>query len=285
MPASSLLAPPDSSSIDVDHVDTHRMDADVVHWIRSMRRRNLSPATIDKRASVARRLCAATGCAMIDVTAEHIEAWLDRPISARTRYSDISHISTFFTWAMRHDLALFDPTARIDRPKVRTGLPRPIDRGELAHALEQATGALRAMMLLASYGGLRCAEIAHLHAEDVNGDMMLVHGKGGRDRVIPLHPAVAAALDGLGIGSYGPVFDVPAWKVSHLIRSHLHACGSRATAHQLRHWFATATYEASGHDLRMVQELLGHSSPTTTAIYTRWSRASAGDAVDSLEAT
>jgi integrase/recombinase XerC len=73
-------------------------------------------------------------------------------------------------------------------------------------------------------------------------------------------------------------------QVSHAIRSHLHSCGVIASAHQLRHWFATSVYETSGHDLRMVQELLGHSSPTTTAIYTRWSRTQAGPAVDAIGA-
>jgi site-specific recombinase XerD len=52
----------------------------------------------------------------------------------------------------------------------------------------------------------------------------------------------------------------------------------------LRHWFATEVNEASGADLRMTQELLGHSSPTTTAMYTRWSQTRAVDIVSSMSA-
>jgi site-specific recombinase XerC len=60
-----------------------------------------------------------------------------------------------------------------------------------------------------------------------------------------------------------------------------HSIGIDATAHQLRHWFATSTYATSG-DLLVVQNLLGHSSPTTTAVYTAWSRPAAEAAVGAL---
>lgn len=258
----------------------------VMLWARSMRRRNLAAGTIDKRISVMRRLLAS---ANVDdpraVAVDHIEQYLDRPISARTRYIDISHISAFYKWAMREGHCDIDPTTRIDRPKVRPGLPRPIDGDDLRLALLQAADpALSAMLHLAAFGGLRCAEIAGMRSEDISGDMMLVHGKGGKQRVIPVHPLVHASIRALHASSYGPLFDVPAWKVSHIIRDHLQACGIRASAHQLRHWFGTAAYEASGGDLRMVQELLGHSSPTTTAIYTKWARGRSLDVVTSMTA-
>ena len=67
-------------------------------------------------------------------------------------------------------------------------------------------------------------------------------------------------------------------------RSTLVACGIQASAHQLRHWFATEVYEKSGNDLRLTQELLGHASPATTAIYTKWSQAKAMEVVAQLAA-
>lgn len=256
-------------------------------WLRSMRRRNLSPATIVKRASVARRLSAHAGVPLQDVTAEQVEDWLDaRDNSPRSRYTDISHVSAFFRWAVRDGYAESDPTARIDRPKVCNGIPRPIDTDDLRRALRLATcPQMSAMLHLAAFAGLRCAEISALDWGDLNGDLMLVHGKGGKDRVIPVHPLIRSALRAIpGRRSHGPVFQLSPRHVSHAIRAHLHACGCRASAHMLRHWFATTVYEASGADLRMTQELLGHSSPTTTAMYTRWASSRSVDVVATMTA-
>lgn len=267
-------------------------DPIVKEWLRDHKRRNLSSGTIEKRASAARRLTAHSGKRLIDCTREDIEAWLDaRPkISARTRYCEISHLAAFFRWAIFEGHTEVDPTVRITRPKVRVGLPRPIATSDLRHAIEQApTAELRAMLKLAAYGGLRCAEISGLEVNDLHENheppVLLVHGKGNKDRIVPLHPDVLAALRSHGLPRNGRIFPGrPPWRVSHLLREHLLACGVQASGHQLRHWFATATYEISGGDLRMVQDLLGHSSPATTAIYTRWSRAKAMTVVEQLSA-
>lgn len=61
----------------------------------------------------------------------------------------------------------------------------------------------------------------------------------------------------------------------------LASLGIDATAHHLRHWFGTKTYEAC-RDLRVVQELMGHASPVTTAGYAAWSRVVAREAVEAL---
>lgn len=220
-------------------------------------------------------------------------AWLDsRPtISPRTRYCDISHLAAFYKWAITEDLIDRDPTVKITRPKVHVGLPRPIATADLRIAIDQApTAELRAMLKLAAYEGMRCFEIAQMQASDLldthDPPLILIHGKGGKERLVPLHADALAALRGHGVRSYGHVFGpYPAWKVSHMIRTHLHECDVRASAHQLRHWFATSTYAASDGDLRMVQDLLGHSSPSTTAIYTKWSRSKATDVVAQISAS
>lgn len=256
-------------------------------WMRAMRRRNLSPLTIDKRASVARRLSAHAGVPLLDVTTEQIYDWLDsRTIGARTRYTDISHVAAFFHWAIRDGHTTENPTERIDRPKVPAGIPRPIDTDDLRRALMAATCPdINAMMYLAAFAGLRCAEIAGLDWADINGDMMLVHGKGGKDRVMPVHPLIQSALRAMpNRRAHGSIFGLCPRQVSHSIRRHLHDAGVVASAHQLRHWFATAVYEASGADLRMTQELLGHSSPTTTAMYTRWSQSRSSEVVAHMTA-
>jgi integrase len=70
-------------------------------------------------------------------------------------------------------------------------------------------------------------------------------------------------------------------RVSQLLNDYLHAHGISETPHQLRHWFGTTTMAAS-HDLRIVQELLGHASPSTTAGYVAWDTAAAAAAAAAL---
>lgn len=74
---------------------------------------------------------------------------------------------------------------------------------------------------------------------------------------------------------------ISAGSVSQLCNAHLSACGLQETMHQLRHRFGTATYAAT-RDLRVVQELLGHGSPATTAIYTAHSNPDAVRAVNAI---
>jgi integrase/recombinase XerC len=69
--------------------------------------------------------------------------------------------------------------------------------------------------------------------------------------------------------------------VGNAIGHYLHDLGINATGHQLRHWFGSEVY-ANTHDIRVTQELLGHSSPTTTAGYVAYSHVDAAAAVASL---
>jgi integrase len=69
--------------------------------------------------------------------------------------------------------------------------------------------------------------------------------------------------------------------MSKTISDYFAELGIAATAHQLRHWFGTGIYAAS-HDIRLTQELLGHQSPNTTAIYVAWAAVDAAPAVASL---
>ena len=70
--------------------------------------------------------------------------------------------------------------------------------------------------------------------------------------------------------------------VSVAIRSYFDELGIEASAHQLRHWFGTGIYAVT-HDIRLTQELLGHQSPDTTAIYVAWAAVDAAPAVAALK--
>ena len=129
-----------------------------------------------------------------------------------------------------------------------------------------------------------------MRREDIlegEGILWVVKGKGGYERLVPLHPEVMAALMDLPMPRVGWVFTRPrggpwpAWALSENFNKFLHSAGVNATAHQLRHRFATSLY-AHGKDIRMVQEMLGHANLSTTAIYTAFDTDSATDAIRAM---
>lgn len=231
---------------------------------------------------------------LLTATRDDILAWLDsRPLSAKRRYDLLSGLSCFYRWAVLDELTEVDPTARIRRPKLRRYLPRPMPRTDLEVALSAATPQMTAWLLLGAMTGLRCKEIAGADVQDLHVDqdppVMVVHGKGDKERIVPLHPLVVLALQAGAAQRPGPLFRNAAGRrysaatVSQRINAFLHGLGINATAHQLRHRFGTDVYRLS-RDLRMTQELLGHASPTTTAVYAAWSPVESAGIVQQLEA-
>lgn len=235
---------------------------------------------------------------VFQATRRDVETFLDRrrtangqTISGRTRYHWISAIHSFYVWAIGEGLTQADPTAAIIRPKQRRVLPRPIDGDALSDAIRGAQPQMRAMLLLAGFAGLRCQEIAGLERDDIleaKGLIRVRHGKGRKERIVPLHPEVIEALRALPMPRSGYLFRRAMGgrhspeTMSVAIRTYLRQdCGIDATAHQLRHFFASEVYAASK-DIRVTQELLGHSNPSTTAGYVAFSHVDAASAVGSL---
>ncbi len=257
----------------------------------SLRWRGLAPGTIAGQMSVLRRLERSIEKPAHTATLEELREWLSQfeGLSAGTRAVYVSHLTSYWRWLVIEEVVDVDPTIRLTRPRPKRGLPRPVDTGELGLVLDGGgCSAMRAAVALAAFGGLRCAEISVLERSDVldrRGVAMLrVLGKGGRERMVPAHPAVMSALRAMPMPARGRLFDWSPLRVSHKMRRYLHGRGVQASAHQLRHWFATESYELSGGDLRLVQELLGHASPATTAIYTAWSQPRAAAVVTRLSA-
>jgi integrase/recombinase XerC len=178
----------------------------------------------------------------------------------------------------------------IRTPRVRRPLPRPLSVDDAARAIEQAgehnvewLGARDAALLTLLYGaGLRISEALALKRGDVPlGSTLSVIGKGRKERVVPVLPVVAQALadyagkipftgapsDALFVSRRGwPMSPREAQGLMQKLRGAL-GLPERATPHALRHSFATHVLQG-GADLRSVQELLGHSSLSTTQIYT-----------------
>lgn len=132
---------------------------------------------------------------------------------------------------------------------------------------------MRAWLTLAAFGGLRCAEIATLDRAGLSPSAMRIKGKGGHERIVPLHPQVVEALAACSLARSGPVFrrdggtPFTPKEISRRSALFFEALGyPGVTLHQLRHNFGTRTYRYS-RNLRATQELLGHADPATTAGY------------------
>jgi site-specific recombinase XerD len=234
---------------------------------------------------------------MVDASRADVETFLDgrrtregRKLNSRTRYYWIAHLHAFYEWALNEGHVHEDPTRAIVRPKQRRVLPRPIADDDLELAIRTAPAQMRAMLTLAAFAGLRVQEIAGLDRDDIIEAKSLIrvrHGKGQKERIVPLHPDVLAALRCLPMPKSGAIFVRPRggrhlpYTVGIAVGRYLHEHGIDATAHQLRHWFATEVY-AHSHDIRVTQELLGHSDPSTTAGYIAYSHVEAAAAVGAL---
>jgi len=240
------------------------------------RARGLRDTTVTQRGRAVRRFIRRVGCDPLDATENQAIVWFSMLTGTiGSRSVELSHVRSYCRWAVRFEHRAMDPTRLLDMPRRSRRLPRPISTDRLAVALDNASDVrVRAILILGAYAGLRACEIARLNWRDVSDDAIIVRdGKGGHQRVIPLHPRVALALAGVPTMG-GPVLPrldgkpggMTPMRVSNLANAHLHSLGIPDTLHSLRHSFASRMYNISL-DIRVVQEALGHQSIGTTAGY------------------
>ena len=232
-----------------------------------------------------------------------IEAYLlalvERKLSRATRARRLAAIRNLYRFAYAERLRGDDPALGIPTARARRRLPGTLsadDAGQLLNAAraEARTGKpesvrLYCLLELAYSSGLRASELVSLKEEAARGDprVILVRGKGGRERIVPVsRPAQAAIRDWLGVrdsrkyGTAGSTYLFPSLRSrsGHLGRVQLfrevkrvaRTAGLDANAispHTLRHAFATHLLE-NGVDLVSLQRLLGHGDLSTTEIYT-----------------
>lgn len=256
-------------------------------WSNDQRQRGLLPSSIKARRVHLVVIANAWDGDLLDVTIEAVQQILDErtgrdggPISTRTRYCYLSSLTEFFQWAKRAGHVAANPMDDVQRPKRRPLLPRPMADDERDRAFHGCRNDPRMTLwlLLASGAGLRVSEIANLEATDIVRSEPVWHlrafGKGEKDRWIPIHEGVRYALEHYGIPARGPLFrsstgrQYDGQRISHLMCSYLDRMGIDGRPHSLRHWFGTELC-GNGEELRVVQELMGHSSPVTTAGYTK----------------
>jgi len=206
-----------------------------------------------------------------DLTTDQLVEYAgDQTWARETRRGRRSTFRSFWLWAINtgraaENIALVLPKVPASEPR-----PRPTPDHVYAHAIARSTPRERLMLRLGAEIGLRRAEVAVIHSDDVTQDLvgwsLLVHGKGSKKRTIPLSPSLALALRGLPRGYAFPGDDdghlSPRW-VGKLMTNLI---PEGFTMHSLRHRFATRAYGVE-RDVFAVQELLGHASPATTRRY------------------
>ena len=216
------------------------------------------------------------------------------PLSATSAARTVVAVRGFHRFAVRDGLARSDPAAAVKPPAATKRLPKALPLADIEAILEAAGSpgtvlALRDRALLELlYGtGARISEAVGLDVDDVDlvDGTVLLRGKGGKERLVPVgsyaREAVSAYLvrgrpELLGTGAGTPAVFLNA-RGGRLSRQSAWAVLSRAaeragvtgavSPHTLRHSFATHLLDG-GADVRVVQELLGHASVTTTQVYT-----------------
>lgn len=203
-----------------------------------------------------------------------LEGFILRPASANTRRLYRSRLGTLVDGLHQQGLvpmAAVDLIDSLPTPKAQQGIPRPTDPDGVRRLLTEASQEVRDMVALAVYAGMRVHEIAKVegqHFEPVSdGYEIVVVGKGNKRRRVPARPELVAIFERrrtLGrFWNYKP--ETVSRKIGDEMRR-LGVGGRGQRAHTLRHRFATSALTVSG-DIRVVQKLLGHSSPAVTAIY------------------
>jgi integrase/recombinase XerD len=215
------------------------------------------------------------------------------PLTIAMQYQYLAPLKTWFRWLSREHHILANPAADLDLPRQPKRLPRSVPSVQeveaiLAEAEPTSAQGLRdrALLEVLYATGLRRMELAGTAVYDIDltrGILWVRHGKGGRERVVPLGARAVAWLDkyliearpellvhdttALFLNDYGEA--VHADFISGKVKRHMAFAGvdKIGSAHLLRHACATHMLEG-GADIRFIQEMLGHANIETTEIYT-----------------
>lgn len=218
------------------------------------------------------------------VTVEALESWWERQDWAtETRRAHRSSQRLFWRWALERGHVAESPAALLPRVRPTEPNPHPATAEGYAQALRVADDDVKLMIRIAAEVGARRGEVAQVHSRDLIRDLtgwsIVLHGKGGRDRINPLPDRLAADLMARGPGWIFPGDDrghlSPRWVGTLVAR----CLPDGYTMHSLRHMFAARLDELDGVDVLDIQELLGHASLDTTKRYVPRPRARLRDAV------
>jgi len=202
----------------------------------------------------------------------------------------IASLRGFFKWLCANEMCKFDPTLTIERPKIPQRLPKVMTISEIEEILRENLSKTEKVIVELLYGcGLRVSELTNLKINnfDLSAKYLTAFGKGSKERIIPIGKMAIKAIK-----EYLPFRDFLLKKFrldtkillinengKNMTRQEvyifIHELGKKIhkniSPHTLRHSYATHLLE-NGADLRVVQELLGHSDVATTQLYTHISK-------------
>jgi integrase/recombinase XerC len=243
--------------------------------LRWLRRITDSHATLRDRRDNLRRLSRNLPVALLDATESDLDRWQsDLGVGKSSLLTYTTHVRAFYAWA--HDRGKRDdnPAVALPLPKIPDRKPRPIPEDALKTAFRCADAEMMVWLALAGWVGCRAGEIAKLEDTSVidepDGMLLRIDGKGGKERIVPVPSVMVPMIR--GVLRKGRLFRTPTGLlangqyVTRVSSAFFAGIGLPYTLHQLRHRFGTQHYRLCK-DIRQTQELMGHSSPSTTAKY------------------
>lgn len=228
-----------------------------------------------------------------ELDSEHFRAFsatsFRRGLSARSIQRRLSACRTFFRYLIREKCVGRNPVTSVSAPKGKKRLPGNLDADRMARLLEiPGDGPIvdrdRAILELLYSSGLRLSELTDLNCGDVDMQdaTVRVTGKGNKDRIVPVGRHALKALrqwnltrvqlaaveeTAMFVSNRGTRISTRSVQARVNYWARKQGIDSKVYPHLFRHSFATHLLESS-HDLRGVQELLGHANISTTQIYT-----------------
>ena len=214
----------------------------------------------------------------------------EKKYSATSVMRKIASLRGFFKWLCAAEICLQNPTLTLEQPRIPRKLPKVMTVAEIENILRENLTKIERLVVELLYGcGLRVSELVNLKTNsiDLSANYLKCSGKGSKERLVPLGSMAKTALleyfvqrDFL-VKQYSIdtknllISDGGRFLTRQDIYNFIHKQGKiihkNISPHTLRHSFATHLLE-NGADLRIVQELLGHSDVSTTQLYTHISK-------------
>lgn len=246
-----------------------------------------SAKTLDSYSSDLRAADAALSGGLMSATADDVQKYLaSLPDKASSIARHASALRGFYKFLMLEKIITENPAANLELPKRARALPKFLTVDEIELLISSAgdiknSVRLRAMIELVYASGLRVSELCELPVTAILGDKLLIHGKGAKERIVPMHAGAVAALNkwlAMRDDEKSKYVFPSSGASGHITRDGffkiLKKCAvlsgidpHRVSPHVLRHSFASHLL-AGGANLRAIQTMLGHEDISTTQIYT-----------------